>query len=244
MSRGLLLVGHGSHLDAASSAPFYAHAARMRGRSGFDDVRVATWKEEPSLSRALDGFGPEDVTVVPIFMSDGYFTSEVAPREMGLAGRVSCVQGHTVRYTAPVGSHPALARVIVQRAREAGATRETAVAVLGHGTPRNARSEANIYAQSGRVRAMDVFDEVVTVFMDQEPNMRQLLDLVRAETVVVVPLFVADGWHVGSTIPEELALDGPETRRGGRHLRYATAVGTHPMVADVISELAEEARPW
>jgi sirohydrochlorin cobaltochelatase len=216
----------------------------MRERGGFDAVRVATWKEEPSLSRALDGFGPDDVTVVPIFMSDGYFTSEVVPREMGLSGRVSCVRGHVVRYTPPVGSHPALANVIVQRAREAGATPETAVAVLGHGTPRNAKSEANIYEQSERVRAMGVFGEVVTVFMDQEPNMRGLLETVAGETVVVVPLFVADGWHVGSTIPEELALDGPETRRGGRHLRYATAVGTHPMVADVIEELAEEARSW
>ncbi len=244
MSRGLLLVGHGSHLDAASSAPFYAHAARMRERGEFDAVRVATWKEEPSLPRALDGFGPEDVTVVPIFMSDGYFTSEVVPREMGLSGQLSCVQGHTVRYTQPVGSHPALARVIVQRAHEAGATGETAVAVLGHGTPRNAKSEANIYEQSERVREMGLFDEVVTVFMDQEPNMRGLLDAVRAETVVVVPLFVADGWHVGSTIPEELALDGSETRRGGRRLRYATAVGTHPMVADVIAELAEDSRAW
>jgi len=216
----------------------------MRERGEFDAVRVATWKEEPSLPRALDGFRPDDVTVVPIFMSNGYFTSEVVPREMGLMGRLSHVHGHTVRYTAPVGSHPALARVIVQRAHEAGATRNTAVAVLGHGTPRNAKSEANIYEQSERVRAMGEFDEVVTVFMDQEPNMRGLLDAVVAETVVVVPLFVADGWHVGSTIPVELALDGPETRRAGRRLRYATAVGTHPMVADVIAELAEEARSW
>lgn len=244
MSRGLLLVGHGSHLDAGSSTPFHAHAARLRERGAFDAVRVATWKEEPSLSRALDGFEPEDVTVVPMFMSDGYFTSEVVPREMGISGRLSQLFGHTVRYTAPIGSHPALARVIEQRAREAGATTETTVAVLGHGTPRNAKSEANIYAQAARVREMGVFAEVVTVFMDQEPNMRGLLERVSNETVVVVPLFVADGWHVGSTIPEELALDGPETRRGGRRLRYATAVGTHPMIAEVVEELAAEAQAW
>ncbi|MBN9493753.1 hypothetical protein J0H33_10465 [bacterium] len=244
MSRGLLLVGHGSHLDGASSAPFHAHAARMRERGAFDAVRVATWKEEPSLPRALDGFEPDDVTVVPIFMSDGYFTGEVVPREMGLTGRVSCLRGKTVRYTAPVGSHPALARVIVQRALESGATRDSAVAVLGHGTPRNPKSETNIYEQAARVRSMHLFGEVVTAFMDQEPNMRGLLDVVTASDVVVVPLFIANGWHVGSTIPSELALEGPETRRGGRRLRYATAVGTHPMVADVIEELAQDAATW
>jgi sirohydrochlorin cobaltochelatase len=85
---------------------------------------------------------------------------------------------------------------------------------------------------------MGAFGEVVTVFLDQEPNMRDVLALTTCETVVIVPLFIADGWHVGETIPEDLALDGPETRREGRRVRYAGAVGTHPSVVDVILELA------
>jgi hypothetical protein len=41
-----------------------------------------------------------------------------------------------------------------------------------------------------------------------------------------------------------MALDGVETRRDGRRLRYARAVGTHPSVVDVICELASEADTW
>ena len=74
--------------------------------------------------------------------------------------------------------------------------------------------------------------------------MRGVFEMVAAETVVVVPLFVADGWHVGETIPEDLALEGVETRRGGRKLRYAGAMGTHPSVAGVILELVGEAATW
>ena len=67
------------------------------------------------------------------------------------------------------------------------------------------------------MRAIGAFAEVATVFLDQEPDMRDVLALiVRHAAVVVVPLFVADGWHVGQTIPEDLALDGAETRRDGR----------------------------
>lgn len=244
MSRALLLVGHGSHLSGNSSAPVYAHADRLRASGAFDEVCVAFWKEEPSLARALDGVESDDVTVVPLFISTGYFTQQVIPREMRLTGRLTEIDGKLVRYSDPIGAHPALARVVLQRAAEAGAGPEHALAVLGHGTPRNPASERNVFAQADYVRALQPGREVTTVFIDQEPNMRDLFNMVRAESVVMVPLFIADGWHVGETIPEDMALDGVETRRNGRRLRYAGAVGTHPAIADVILELAAEAAQW
>ncbi len=244
MSKGILLVAHGSHLHANSSLPVYEHARRLRERGLYDEVRTGFWKEEPSLSRALEGCDADDVTVVPVFISSGYFTEKVIPREMGLNGRLTSIDGKTVRYANPIGAHPALARVILQRAEEAGATGEEALAVLGHGTPRNPQSERNVFQQAEYVAATGRFPEVTTVFIDQEPNMRDVFNLVKEETVVMVPLFVADGWHVGETIPEDMALDGVETRHGGRKLRYAGAVGTHPSMVDVIEELVEEAAKW
>ena len=116
--------------------------------------------------------------------------------------------------------------------------------VLGHGTPRNPHSEENIYAQAARVAGMGAFAEVVPLFMDQEPRISGVFDATAAATVVVVPLFIVEGWHVGQTIPEGLALDGPELRQGGRTLRYTAPVGTHPLVADVVLELADEATRW
>ncbi|MCS7294396.1 MAG: CbiX/SirB N-terminal domain-containing protein [Chloroflexota bacterium] len=244
MRRGLLLVGHGSHLNPNSSAPVYQHAERIRQCRIFDSVRTAFWKEEPALARAFDGWDAEDVTVVPVFIATGYFTEQVIPRELGLCGRVSRVDGRLVRYTGAIGAHPRLADVIVERAREAGAGPETAVAVLGHGTPRNPNSERNIYLQAERVARRGLFRDVVTVFLDQEPNMRDVLRFTNAATVVIVPLFVADGWHVDETIPEELELEGPDTVRDGRRIRYAGAVGTHPSLAEVILHAAEEAAGW
>jgi sirohydrochlorin cobaltochelatase len=216
----------------------------VRATGRFDEVGVAFWKEEPALSRAFDAIESDDLTVVPVFISEGYFTREVLPREMGLTGRVTCVEGRRVAYTAPVGSHRALARVIAARAAEAGADEASSVVVLGHGTPQNPHSEENVYAQAARVRETGRFGEVVTLFMDQEPRIGGVFEATRAETVVVVPLFVAEGWHVGQTIPEGLALEGPELRQGGRVLRYTAPVGTHPLVAEVVLELADEAARW
>jgi sirohydrochlorin cobaltochelatase len=244
MSRALVIAGHGSHLDPNASAPLYAHAAAIRAEGAFDEVRVATWKEEPSLSRAFDGLDADDITVVPVFMSDGYFTQQVLPRELRLDGPVTCRGGRRIRYTRPIGTHPALARVLAERAREAGATPDAAIAVLGHGTPRNPSSERTIFAQAANLRGLGPWACVEAVFLEQEPHMSRVLDICPRPIVVVVPLFVADGWHAGQTIPEELELDGPETRRNGRILRYTPAVGTHPSVAGVILELAHEAATW
>jgi sirohydrochlorin cobaltochelatase len=240
MSSALVLAGHGSHLNGNSSDPCWANASSLRAAGEFDEVRVGLWKEEPSLSRVLDGCEADVVTVVPMFISAGYFTNTVVPREMGLDGPETRRGNQVIRYTAPLGAHPAFAGVIVERAREAGAGRTDAIAVLGHGTRRDTGSEKNVFRMADLVRSRGLFSEVAAVFLDQEPNMLQVLDILASRVVVVVPLFIGDGWHVGQTIPEDLALDGPETRREGRVVRYTPPAGTHPSMAGVILELARE----
>ncbi|MGE0599544.1 MAG: CbiX/SirB N-terminal domain-containing protein [Dehalococcoidia bacterium] len=235
----LVLVGHGSHLNGNSSAPIHAHAAELRRRGSFDAVLTGFWKEEPSLARVLDGCADPDVIVVPVFISNGYFTRTVIPREMRLDGPITEGGDQRIRYTGPVGADPALAGVIIERALEAGATANDAIAVLGHGTRRDSESEKNIYAMAERVACSGRFAESRAVFLDQEPGMLDLLSIFTAQTVVVVPLFIADGWHVGQTIPADLSLEGVETRKGGRIVRYTPPVGTHPALANVIARLAE-----
>ena len=234
----LVLVGHGSHLNGNSSAPVHAHASAIRRTGTFAEVLTGFWKEEPALSRVLDGCTSREVVVVPVFISNGYFTRTVIPREMRLDGPVTLRDGQRIRYTGPVGADPSLSDVIIERAREAGATEDDAIAILGHGTRRDSESEKNVYAMAERVRAARQFAEAGAIFLDQEPGMLDMLEIFRARTVVVVPLFIADGWHVGQTIPADLDLEGAETRKGGRIVRYAQAVGTHPSVAAVIERLA------
>lgn len=244
MTGAVLLAAHGSHLHADSSEPAHAHARRLRESGRYAEVRVAFWKEEPSLARALDGFEAGDVTVVPVFMSNGYFVRQVVPREMRLTGPVTHVDGRVVRYTRALGDHPALARVVVERAREAGGSTDDALAVLGHGTRRDLGSAENILRQAEFVRQLGAFRETVAVFMDQDPNMREVFSLVSARRIVMVPHFISDGWHVGETIPDDMQIDHETVRADGRALLFAGAVGTHPLVSEVIAEMVAEAQTW
>src|ERR1700716_3679778 len=87
----LLIVGHGSTVNPDSSAPTLAHAAEIRRRKIFWEGACAFWKGEPSLRDALSIFPPEvrEIYVVPNFISEGYFTQTVIPRELELNGRVT-----------------------------------------------------------------------------------------------------------------------------------------------------------
>ena len=174
------------------------------------------------------------MTVVPVFMSEGYFTGEVILAEMGLDGPVTRREGRTIRYTRPVGVHPALAQIIVERALEAGADPHDPLFVLGHGTKRNAASSSAVREQVERVRAMDRFVEVTAVFTDQEPNVASIPELAGGRKATVVPFFASDGWHVGQVAAANDA-DG---------IRYADPAGTHPGIAAVITDLAHEAAGW
>lgn len=243
-TRGIILAGHGSAKNPNTRKPICACIQALRKDGVYDQLHCALWQEEPHFSIALDRMTCDDITVVPFFISDGYYTREVIPREMGLSGSVTALpDGRTVRYTEAIGQHPRFAELILRRAREAGATGEEALVVLGHGTARNPDSEKNVYAQAERARAAAMFPEVVTCFLDQEPNMVDLWSMTEREAVVMVPLFIANGWHVAETIPEELAEAGVSTRADRRFL-YSQAVGTDPGLVEVVRELAAEAATW
>jgi sirohydrochlorin cobaltochelatase len=64
-----------------------------------------------------------------------------------------------------------------------------------------------------------------------------VLDGLRAPDCIVVPFFIADGWHVGTTIPDELGLGGAQSTWGGATIWYAKPVGTHPAIAGIVRDL-------
>ena len=89
----LVLVGHGSTLNPDSSAPTFQHADEIAQRKVFAEVHCAFWKEEPSLREILRMVERDDIYIVPNFISEGYFTDIVIPRELELAGAITLLSG-------------------------------------------------------------------------------------------------------------------------------------------------------
>ncbi len=247
--KALVIVGHGSHLNEDSSLPVYEHAARIRERSGgeFDEVVECFWKEEPSMRHVLDTVEAREVYVVPAFISEGYFTQQVIPRELGLSGPVTRKDGKTVRYAGPLGTYQGMADVILERAEDLLAGKEIppgrrTLVLLGHGTDLNKSSGGVIYLNAERIRKRNLYDTVEVGFLDQSPEIGEVVESVEAENVVLIPVFIAEGWHTRETIPEDLGLSGEVTIRNGKTIFYGAPVGTHPSMAALIAARARETR--
>jgi len=269
----LLIVAHGSTVNPDSSAPTLAHAAEIRRRKVFADVECAFWKEEPSLRDAKFLFDPEsirEVYVVPNFISEGYFTQTVVPRELELNGPTTKRwSGQTWKYCEPVGNHPMMTELLLKRAREVApdaAPAKTSLLIVAHGTDLNENSAVAAKREAERIRAIGKYATVLNVYMEEPPLVSDWRKLTKTENVVVVPFFISDGLHSYEDIPVLLGINvaaavdrgqpgspPPATARGeifrqnpyaihGRSLFYAPSIGTDPGFADIILEQALNAK--
>ena len=263
----LLIVAHGSTVNPDSSAPTLAHAAEIRRREVFADVECAFWKEEPSLRDALFLFDPEsihEVFVVPNFISEGYFTQTVVPRELELNGRMTKrSDGQIWRYSEPVGNHPLMTELLLKRARDiasAAAPAETSLLIVAHGTDLNENSAVAAKREAEKIRALGEYAAVLNVYMEEPPLVSDWRKLTETSNLVVVPFFISDGLHSYEDIPSLLGIDRgqlgsapPATAHGeifrqnphaidGRKLFYASSIGTDPGLADIILEQALDAK--
>ncbi len=270
-SAALLIVGHGSTVNPDSGAPSLAHAAAIRRRGLFSQVACVFWKEEPALRDWPLLFDPDirDVYVVPNFISEGYFTRTVIPRELELDRQPDGASAPTTtradtgqrwHYCEPVGNHPAMTGLLLRRAREVAPgvdESQTSLLIVGHGTALNDNSAAAAKEQAARIRALGRYAAVLNTYMEEAPLIADWAELSSAPNVVVVPFFISDGLHSYQDIPVLLGIErattaaASERRRQGevfmqnpRHLRgralyYASAIGTEPQFAEIIVEQAE-----
>jgi sirohydrochlorin cobaltochelatase len=248
----LIIIGHGSTVNPDSSAPTHLHADAIRQRGLFREVACCFWKEEPTMREVYESIDSDVIYIVPNFISEGYFCQQVLPRELRLSGPTTERDGKTIHYCDPVGIHPNMTRLLLQRADEVapGVPRaETSLIIVGHGTNLNDNSTKAIQDQVKLIREGGYgFAEVIDTYMEEAPFVADWHTLTTAPNVVVVPFFIADGLHSFQDIPVLLgmekevgkALSQMEVFRSnpiqlhGRQLYYSSAIGTERLMAEVI----------
>ena len=248
----LLIVGHGSTQNPDSSTPYFEHAAEIRSRDLFAEVHCCFWKEEPSMGDAIHLIDAEEVYVVPDFISEGYFTQEIIPRELKLTGPTTRHSGKTFHYCLPVGIHPSMTDLILRRAREIAPDvppADTTLIITGHGTGLNQNSTKAIRDQVAFIAASNAgYAAVRDAFMEEQPFIADWDQLAPTPNVVVVPFFISDGLHSYQDIPVLLGIEtdvGPAASQRevfrhnphqlrGKQLFYSSAIGTERLIADVI----------
>jgi cobalt chelatase family protein/4Fe-4S binding protein len=121
--QALIIIAHGSPLDADAGAAVHRCADAIRETGAFDEVRACFRLEEPSLREVFDLIDSAEVFVVPLVSSDDDL-EEVIKRELGLpAPPPSGVSraGKTIRCCAPVDPASDVVSTIMQRVADARA---------------------------------------------------------------------------------------------------------------------------
>jgi sirohydrochlorin cobaltochelatase len=158
-----------------------------------------------------------------------------------------------------------MTEVILARAREvveqfpfprAPKPKDSTLFIAGHGTERNAQSRQSLEHQVQLIRAEQIYAGVHAVFMEEDPRIRDCYSLAQTRNLVVVPFFISDGLHTAEDIPvllgepervvkERLAAGQPTwrnpTEKHGKLTWYSPAVGSEPLLAEVILERVRSA---
>jgi sirohydrochlorin cobaltochelatase len=271
----LVLVGHGTTLNEDSATPVLQHAAELRHRKLFAEVHEAFWKQEPQVVQVLGELTAPRVFIVPFFISAGYFSEEVIPealefRQPGKTefNRVRMRGTQKLVYCGPVGTHDRMTGVLLSRARQVlerfpfprvPRWKDSSLFIAGHGTERNENSRIPVERQAELIRSQNLYADVHAVFMEEEPRIKNCIEMATTRNLIVIPFFISDGLHVREDIP--VLLGEPErlvkqrvqvgqptwrnpTERHGKLVWYAPSVGTDARMTDVILERVREAATW
>ncbi len=254
----LVIVGHGSTVNPDSSAPTLEHAREIRKRGIFAEVACCFWKEQPSMRDILRNIESPIVYVVPNFISEGYFTQTVIPRELGLEGQTTLLNGRKLHYCDPVGNHPQMTDALLRRAAQVAPhvpPSEITLLIAGHGTGLNDNSAKAAKSQVAHIRAMGLYAQVEAIYMEEPPLISDWDQISTQPNVVAVPFFISDGLHSYQDIPvllgirteigpaasqADVFLENPHLLRG-KTLYYSSAIGTESGMVDVIIDQARKA---
>jgi sirohydrochlorin cobaltochelatase len=198
-----------------------------------------------------------EVYVVPNFISEGYFTQTVIPRELQLDGPLTTrPSGQLWKYCEPVGNHAAVTELLLGRAKDVAPDapeNETTLFIVGHGTALNDNSAIAAKREVEKIAALGRYASVQNAYMEEAPLISDWASLSHTPNVVVVPFFISDGLHSYQDIPVLLGIEPEPTaaasqrtvfrhnphRLQGRALYYASAIGTEPRFADIIVEQSQ-----
>jgi sirohydrochlorin cobaltochelatase len=213
----LVLLGHGSTLIDTSGDVVYQHARELRSRRLFAEVREAFWKQEPKIKEILSSLSANRIFIVPLFISEGYFSDEVIPRDLGFKSESESDFSRTqergsqnLYYCQPVGTHDSMTAVLLERAREvveknpfprAPKAKDLTLFIAGHGTEQNENSRASIQHQADLIRSQNLYAGVHAVFLEEPPKVSECFYLAETRHIVVVPFFISEGMHTQEDIP-------------------------------------------
>ncbi len=250
----ILLAAHGSGDGSPTNDLIQNLARRIQALHLFNDVTCAFHLGNPQFDTALDQLAADRVIVVPIMTADGYFCGDMLPRGLMANARIDEVD---LTLTPPVGTHPAIADIVLRRSanilkRFELDPAETVLIVVGHGTRRIRQSIDSAITLRDTIRRYTrhsqfpiPFASVEAAFLDAEPDIEFIPDTIPNHNLIVIPFLIGGGHHATHDLPQRLGLAPfePDTpfvagTRSNRLIACTDPIGADPAILDIILDRA------
>jgi sirohydrochlorin cobaltochelatase len=220
LDAALVIAAHGSTVNEDSAAPARQHVDELRRRKIFAKVEPGYWKQEPFIETVVNSLTAARVFIVPLLISEGYFSEEAMPLKLGFRkegetnfNRVQMRGAQQLHYCRPIGTHERMTEVLLARAKaiveqfpfpRAPKPHDTSLFIAGHGTTANDNSRKAIDHQVELIRSKNVYGDVHAIFIEEPPNIADCYKLATKKNIIIVPFFISDGMHTAEDIPAML----------------------------------------
>lgn len=254
---GLLIAAHGSPSTPGGRTSSRKHADTIRNLSVFADVQAGFLTEKPFVKDVLDAMEVPEVYVVPNLACAGYISTQKLPQALSLTGEVTeriTPNGHQrIFLTDPVGTDPALPRIMAKRIQTAVDdldvdTENASVVIVGHGSQKSRASFEHTNRIAEDLGRHDLGMAITTTFLEEPPFVKDWAAQTDAQTVIFLPLLISDGYHGADEIPRDIGFNAKdeafqtrlsqvqtnEITKDGRRLIYLPPIGDTPEMAELI----------
>lgn len=212
LKKGVLLVAHGSRIP--------------KWRLGIQELIKNLHIEYPIEIGFLDGFGEEgilralkglerlsvkEVLVIPLFVCSGSGHIEEVRSALGFSeGRiVSFFRDMSLYWGEPLNDHPLIREVIKERIQELSTNPKKEVLMLvAHGSVNQEKHniwEAMIARMAVGFKKEFAFTGVTYATIRPNTLKRRALAVSQTHSLLILPLFICEGYYTNQFIPQELA---------------------------------------
>lgn len=249
-STTLILAAHGSPGDRNVNLTISRMARRLSRHSRFRKVVAAFHHGAPGFVHAIEQVNTQRAVVVPLMTSPGYFAKVVLQKALDPGTQAN--RNVEVSVTEPVGTFPGAANLVATRIewllhRFGYDSMESDVLIVGHGTRKHPDSRNATITLANRIDQLrNSARPLKTAFIDDDPEIREVVNSLDTRNLVVVPFLIANGPHARTDIPQAIGIVPRDHARcypqmhklDRRRVVVDGAFGTLPGIEQLVIECA------
>jgi sirohydrochlorin cobaltochelatase len=254
--KGILFIGHGSRLNHNKDA-IELQAKALKERTGLPVWTAYNETTMPLVDTVLEEMvkaGVDEIIALPFFIASGLHITRDIPKKLNIpensSGGKTVIAGKEVivHFEQPLGNDPNLTDILEERIKDLCSDKNAAIVVVGHGS-RLSHNKDVVGMNVERLKKRGHSNVYLALNEFNEPFLKDVMVKVvdsGVSNIVVLPLFIASGAHVGEEIPETLGI--PAGSKGGVskvfgrdvNIHYAMPVGRDPRLVDILVKKLEK----